>query len=73
MFVGTGESDSMWSTTDTCVYPLTTLINFKRISPSDFSLLFNIHFTGNGFLPSAFTLIPLMVIHALLDIKLFTS
>ena len=63
----TDNNDSVKSTPGTCMYHLTTLINFRRIIPSDSSLLLNTHLTGTGFMPLAFTMLIFVEIHAFID------
>ena len=55
------------------MYPLTTFIYLKHIKPPVSSLLLNTHLTFTVFLSFAFTMLLLVVIHAFLDRKLFTS
>ena len=71
--VVTDENDSMQLNTRTCIYPLTTFLNFKRINPSWSYLLLNIHFKGTEFLSLAFTFIILIRIYAYLERTFFTS
>ena len=60
----TGKNDFVKSTPGTCMYPLTTFLEFRRIYPSAYSLLFNTHLTYDGFIPLAFMAIIFVVIHA---------
>ena len=63
----------MKSTTWTCMYPLTTFLDFRRIHLSVSPLLLNTHLTVTGFLPFSFTMLLFVGIHAFLDRKYFTS
>ena len=73
VYDATGENDSVPSTPGTCMYPLTTLLNFIQINTSGYSLLLNTHLTSTKSLPFAFTMLLLIGIHSFLDRKWFTS
>ena len=67
------ENYSVKSTPGTCMYPLTTFLDFGWINPSGSYLLLNNQFTGTDFLPFAFTTLLFVRIHIFLDRKLLTS
>ena len=69
----TDNNDSVKSTQGTCMYPLTTFLDFRQIKPSGYSLLINTHLIGTGFLTFAFKALIFVIIHDFLDRKLFTS
>ena len=50
----TGDNDSVKSTPKTCIYSLTTFIDFRRIKPPASSLILNTHLTEMCFLPLDF-------------------
>ena len=69
----TGENDSVKFTPGTCMYPLTTFIDCRRIKLSASSLLLNTHLTGTVFILLDFTTLLFVGIQAFLDRNLFTS
>ena len=69
----TGENESIKSTPGTCIYLLTTFIEFIRINLSGSSLLLNNHLTGTGFIPFSFTTVLFVWIHAFIYRKILTS
>ena len=69
----TGENDSVKSIPGTCVYPLTTFLNFRLINTSDYFLLLNTHLTGTGFMSLSFTKLLFVGIQAFLYREFFTS
>ena len=69
----TVDNDSVKATQGTCMYPLTTFIDFILIGISDSYLLLNTHLSGTGFLYLSFATLLFVIIHAFLDIIFFTS
>ena len=69
----TGKNESIKSTPGTCIYLLTTFIEFIRINPAGSSLLLNNHLTGTGFITFAFTTVLFVGIRAFIYRKRLTS
>ena len=69
----TGENDYIQFDPGTFIYPLTMLLDFKRIYPSGYSLILNTHFTVTAFLPLDFNYILLIGTQIFLDIKWLIS
>ena len=68
----TGYNNSVKSNTGTCMYLLTTFIDFRLINLSASSLLLSSHLIGTRFIPLDFMILLFIGIQAFLERILFT-